>query len=208
MKSIVTITVPARSFDLTTKATVKTELGLTNGDEDAKILVWIRQASDAISTYCHRVFAEETVSEQFRYNVNETAPKQLLLSRFPVSDVASITEDGTLLVADTDYETDIATGIVYRLDGDDNRTTWSLAKTTAVYTAGYALMDSLPFAIERAAIILVKLFRANIDRDPSVRQETVVGVLEQQFWVGSIGDNGALPPEVVSLIEPYRNFTV
>ena len=62
-------------------ATVKAELGITDRSEDENLARWIKQASDAVSKHCNRVFAQETLSETFRLKCREDG---LLLARFPV----------------------------------------------------------------------------------------------------------------------------
>jgi hypothetical protein len=66
MNSILTVTTPASSYDLTALATVKTELGITDNTENDKLRTWITQASIIAASYCRRVFARETLTETFR----------------------------------------------------------------------------------------------------------------------------------------------
>jgi hypothetical protein len=206
---ILTVVTPATSNDLTTKQKVKAELGISDISEDANITTWITQASDVISAECRRKFGEETVNESFRLPYNFDGPLQL--ARKPVSAVASVTENGTLLTVTTDYEFDPATGLVTRLSGD-TPICWPWGKVVVIYTGGYALIDALPFGIERACIQLVKHYRSGASRDPMLKAEStdIPGVISQrdEFWVGGIGGSGQLPTEVSSLIAPYRRILV
>lgn len=69
----------------------------------------------------------ETVSEQFRLDQMQL---DLTLARYPVIAVSSITEGGVTL-APTDYEVDLARGIVSRLI-NDRHCHWSRCKITVV----------------------------------------------------------------------------
>ena len=62
--------------------TVRAELGVTDRSEDENLARWIRQASDVISKYFNRTFAQETIDETFR---RATRSDDILLSRYPVA---------------------------------------------------------------------------------------------------------------------------
>ena len=202
--SSLTVITPAESHDLTALETVKTELGLADSiSEDEKILNWIHQASGAIEDYCGRVFAQETVSESWRLPY---APGEIVaLKRIPVTEIISVTEVDTLLTADTQYEFDSRTGFMWRLS-NDARTCWTTGRLVVVYTAGYELLDQLPYAIERACISLVKFYRAKSHQDPLLRSEEIPGVMRYDYQINTIGSDGGLPPDVLSLLEPYRTL--
>src|SRR5262245_27002581 len=100
MESILTVVTPATSFDLTTVADVKADLGITGGASDALLTRYISESSVQIARACNRVFGEEELSELFRgrpFPRHGTAP--LILSRRPVSEIDSVTEDDVLLSA-------------------------------------------------------------------------------------------------------------
>jgi hypothetical protein len=101
MNSILTVTDAATSYDLTTLANVKAELGITSGDGDTILRRYISGASQAAMQYCNRVFAVETVSEQFlpgrRERMIRGIVSPLQLSRWPLTAVSSVTEDGAAL---------------------------------------------------------------------------------------------------------------
>jgi len=202
-----TISEAADSIDLTTLATVKSELGITNGASDTELARLITQASQTIATYCNRVFAKEIVVDHFRLQNECRSTDKLMLSRFPVGAISSVVEDGDALTAD-DYEVDQKTGFLWRLSSDEH-TAWAQAKVLVTYAGGYELLDELPTDIERAAIVLVKQAWFGKSRDPMVKGEEVPGVLRTDYWVGATpGDNGALPAEVEGLIGPYRIISI
>src|SRR4051812_48224477 len=106
MQTSLTVVTPALSFALTRVDTVKAELGLTGSSEDDQIDDYIWQASSAITGYLGRVIAEETVTETFRFTAQEACrwdAIQLVLARYPVTDIDSVVAGGTAL-DEADYE--------------------------------------------------------------------------------------------------------
>jgi hypothetical protein len=160
----------------------------------------ITQASGAIADYCKRVFAEEIVEQTFRL---DRLHRELILARYPVSGVDSVVEGDVTLDAE-DYEVNAANGVLVRLHGG-RECFWPCAKITVRYTGGYQLLDGMPFAVERAAIVLIKQWNSASGRDPLTKEIEIPGVERTSFWIGGIGDNGALPPEVLGLLGPHRN---
>lgn len=202
-----TVSAASETFDLTILATVKAELGIPDATEtyDDALETFITQASRACATYCNRVFAEETLVDSFRLT---SSTDKLLLSRMPVSSITSVVEDGTTLAAD-EYEFEAATGFLWRLDGDDNRSCWSCGKIVVTFVAGYELLETLPHDVERACIVTVKQNYFAKTRDPMVKEVDVPGVERVSYWVGSMpGDNGALPAEAEALLDPFRIIAV
>lgn len=200
--SILVVTDAADVFDLTDLETVKDELDVVDGESDDRLSRYITEASRAIATWCKRVFARETVAETFR---NGKWVACLVLARRPVVAIASVLEDGTALTS-TDYELDVETGLLYRLRSDC-RSSWCASKIVVTYDGGFDLPDDAPAPLSSACISLVKIKQSAQTRDPLVRAEDVPGVLSQQYWVGGVGEDG-IPPEIVSLIAPYRNVLV
>lgn len=204
MDTIVTVLTPAASFDLTVKAAVKTELGITDKLNDDLIDTLIHQASSVIAGYCGHTLAQEKVTETFRL---DRALDCLRLQRWPVSSIASVVEDGTTLTA-AGYELNAASGRLFRLDGSDHRFTWVGPKVVVTYTAGYALLTDLPEGVERCAIGLVKLYFFAAKRDPLVKSEEVPGVYNESFWIGGVGDSGAIPPDLAALLDGVRDLAI
>lgn len=199
MSSILTVITPAPTYDLTTLATAKDEIPSTT-ISDATYVRYIREASDVIASYLGRVLAQETVSESWRC----VRSSQLVLARYPVASIDSVTVDGTAL-APTEYEANLAVGQLWRLSSDGSRRIpWCDGNhITVQYTGGYALLDSMPYAIEAACLSLIKHKVAARGRDPSLRSRTIDGVGQEQYWVGSTGGTPGLPDEVATWLEPF-----
>jgi len=149
--SISTVVTPASSRDLTTLATVKTELAIPSTDtsNDGFLSSGITQSSAVIASYCGRIFQVEALQDVFYLRRGAfpwrpaPQPDPLQLARWPVTAVASAVQtlsDGTTntLVQGTDFTLDAARGWLYRLDSE-GRISWSWEPQilTVQYSAGY-----------------------------------------------------------------------
>lgn len=211
--STLTVVTPADSQDLTTLETVKRDLGITDEDEvrDVRLTDYIQQASGACADYCGRTFGEETVSETFRWRrrprVSNLRWPLLRLERRPIVSVTSVVEDDVTLDPATDYEIDARRGWLRRLNAD-REAFWCGEKTVVVYVAGYAVLDSLPFGVERACIELIKSYWFSADQDPSLSRQhiDVPGVenIDQAWNSGAT----ALPLRVTELLDPHRHLSL
>src|SRR4051812_25856585 len=108
MRRIVSVLEPAESLALVTLETVKQELGIAadNTAQDARLTRYISQASAQIHTYTQRIFPLQTYRN--RYLADHAPMRGLILSAWPVTEIAVLTEDG---VAVTDYELDAEPGL-------------------------------------------------------------------------------------------------
>jgi hypothetical protein len=218
--SVLTVTVPAASLNLTTLAIVKDELDIIDAAQDTRLARWISEASSQIHRWINRSLVSETVSELFPGcgssrpdwmfgdvrrsldNGGTHATYRLLLARFPVSSIDSVViDDGDPLDAAT-YTLDGEKGVLYL-------PYWSGSKIVVVYTGGYALtatsgVQTMPGAVVQAATAMVCLRHAMRGRDPSLRSVDVPGVLSETYWVGAKGEDGAMPPSVTGLLEGFR----
>lgn len=204
---ITTVLSAASSYDLTTLAIVKEELSITSGGNDAQLQRYITSASIAAASYCNRVFPVETIKDEF-WAKRDAFPAlitggfaPLQLSRFPVTTLTSIAEDGVALVEDTDFKVDYAAGQVTRLNGIGNPRTWANAAIAIEYDTGFAPIPS------DLADAIVRMVRARWDskgRDPFLRAENIPGVRDVQYWVPNPGEVGSFSPDVKDLLDGYR----
>ncbi len=201
--SLLTVLTPASSRALTTLTTIKDEIGITDDSADARLQRWIDDESERIETYLGRVLASETVRETFRLT---GAPGCLRLARRPVTAITSIAVDGVMLASDQ-YEIDATAGLFYPISGEQ-RVRWFACTVIVTYTAGYTSIGALPRPIETACIGLLRHRWAARDRDPMLRSLAIPGVVTEQYWVGATGDDGAMPPEIAALLDPFRTVTV
>ncbi len=205
MYSILTVTTAATSYDLTELQDVKDELGISNNANDSVLSRYLSSASIAAAQYCNRVFPVETVSEQFFADhpnrMIRGGVKPLQLARWPLIAITSVTEDGTLLVQGTDYLVDVANGQLTRLDASGLEVYWHPLPLTVIYSAGY---NPIPLDVEDAVIRMVSKRYMAKGRDPSLKQESIPGVIERQFWIATGTDSGNMPPDITDILNNYR----
>jgi hypothetical protein len=191
---MITVIEEAESHDLTTLQTVKAELGITDNTQDAWLADAISAASDVVADHCKRRFGLETIEESIRL---DRMVSDIVLSRFPVDEIVSVTECGISLDS-TSYELDASKGILTRLRASDLPTLWA-PRVVVRYAAGYELLDELPYAIERATVAIVKSWWFARRRDPVVRSQEVPDI-------GSVSYRTAtLPDDVIAMLAPHRN---
>lgn len=199
-----TIIEAAAETKLTTIAAARAELQVSSGADDAYLATLIDQASDAVRSWCKRVFAVETVRESI---YPDKPGKSLMLSRWPVVVITAVTINGVAEdVANVEAED---SGHLFRLDASGCRTSWPSGRIVVEYSAGYVLPGrpgrTLPNDIERAALSLVKGNWFARTRDPMIRSETVEGAGSTDYFSGTVS---RLPPDVESLLSPYRNVNL
>jgi hypothetical protein len=206
--AITTVTAAASTQDLVTLAIVKDELGVgpSVSTYDAQIGRYISAASAAAANYCNRVFPLETLSEVFnimRARLQFGGEKILQTSRYPIGSIASVTEDGTALVANTDYQVDKTTGQLFRLDaGTGLISMWNQSPVTVVYDAGYA---TIPLDVQDAVTRMVKARWFAKGRDPYTRSENIPGVRDVSYWVPTGDEAGNMSPDVADILDNYRS---
>lgn len=168
--TIVTVTTPRTDSGLlVTLAALKTELQITGSTDDVYYTGLILRGSQAVESYCQRVFAVEGIKEVFRFSWREHRIVALPLTRFPVASIVSVKVDDGDLTAD-DYEVVSANGDLYRLSGN-GRVCWGGCKIEVNYTAGYA---TIPGPVQQGVFEVVKLQSASRTRDPSIRSESFI----------------------------------
>lgn len=208
MRSVVTITTPPDETRLTTLERVKVELSVTGEGSDDQLRAKIDEATSDIEAHIARTLCRATITETFWPSGGVICAEALILSRYPVAEVVSVTVDGDA-VASTEWRIDVEAGLLYRLDASGFPSFWSACKAiVVVFEGGYRLPGEdgrdLPPAIEAAAISLLNSYWQARGRDPMVRAEDIPGLGSVQYWVGAVGEAGSLPPDVVSKIAPFR----
>jgi hypothetical protein len=219
----------APNQDLVTLEDMRIEFGFPSS-QDAKMARWITQASAAVAAYTRRVWRQETVTETWHnnwfdlyYSSSFTGdPKPLVLTRYPVSSVAMVAEGDTDLT-DTQWILENQGGLLYRTNDwapdpipsnpifpgveppipDPVMTAWCGNTVTVTYTAGYLSTNDIPADVQQACTTLLAHRSSSSRRDPALRSIDIPGVQAETYWVGQIGENGALPPEVVGLLTPH-----
>ncbi len=204
--TITSVVTPAVSYDLVDLATVTQELGTPPGD-DTIIARLISRASASIAQYCNRVLVAEIVKDEF-WPQRDPSPRSipggvapLQLTRWPVIEINSVTENGNALIDGTDFRADKSRGQLTRLDGSGYPRSWPALAIAAQYKGGY---DDIPADIQDAALRMVRARWLGRNRDPLLRQESIPGVRDVTYWVPSGDSNGNMPPDVADILDNYR----
>jgi uncharacterized phiE125 gp8 family phage protein len=210
MRSVATVTLAPSVTRLTTLERVKIELNITSGADDAILGAKIDEATSDIEAQIARTLSRATLSEIFWGGAGHA--EYLILARSPVASIASVTVDD-VAVDLGEVRIDAETGQLYRLDASGYACAWAWSKeVTVVFAAGYLLPGEagrdLPPALEGAAIELLASYWQSRGRDPMVKAEEVPGVMRKEYWVGSVGAEGELPPSVMTKISPFRRVLV
>jgi hypothetical protein len=180
----------------------------TDPKDDARLRDLIADGSAAIAAYTRRVWRQETVQETWYrawfdlyYARLGYAPKPLVLARYPVSVMSLVTEGDTDLT-DADWLLEDGSGVLYRQsdNGMVSSVGWCGDTISVTYTAGYTL-DKVPDDVQRATLTMCRTLSSM--RDPALRSIDIPGVQAETYWVGQVGENGALPPEVTGLLSPH-----
>jgi hypothetical protein len=206
---IVTVTAAAETFDLTTLARMKRELGLTDNTKNTLLTDLIKECSAVISRYCGRTFAVETVQERWfpfrdaEPRVITKGPDIVQLRRWPIVAITSVVEDGTTLVEETDFIVDAERGQLIRIDSSGYPTGWPTSTIVIIYSSGYSLIDELPREIERACIEFTRLKWFATKRDPLLKQESIPEVYSATYAVTESGDS-ELPASIAGLVDRFR----
>lgn len=124
----------------------------------------------------------EGITETFRLN---GAKASLSLSRRPVEGITSLSEDGTTLTQDVDFEVNAATGKLTRLV-NDVESLWTCSKVVVEYDAGY---DVVPDALKAVAAELAGTYWADRGADPMEKRLDIPGVISTERWVDRDADS-------------------
>jgi hypothetical protein len=220
-----TVLTQAAKTDLTTLAAVKSELGIKGGQDNEWLTLQIQVATQIVTGYLNiseaddgtSTLGRETLVETFRVHhsrylsrrLDSERNQYLILSRRPVTSIASIVQDGTALDP-SEYEVDGA-GILKHLAAD-RPTDWNGNKIVATYTAGFLLPGqsgrNLHIAIESATIGLVKAAYGARDRDPNIKSENIPGLIETNYFFRSPEPGAPLPEEIAQKLNKFRQINI
>ncbi|SHJ70356.1 Phage gp6-like head-tail connector protein [Bradyrhizobium lablabi] len=198
-----------QNYDLTTIDEVKDELSILDNSKDATLKRYITSASAAASQYCNRKFQAEQLQDEFwpdREPFQYTLPggvDVLQLSRWPViAPIISVVENGIALVENTDFRVNYDTGTLIRLDSlNFYPRKWAAWPIVAKFVGGFA---DIPEDIEDAIIRMVTRRYASKGRDPNLKQQSIPGVIEQQFWISTGTESGNFANDIADVLNSYR----
>lgn len=210
---------------LTTLATVKDELGITDGSEDNRLERYIQVASDAIVRYCRRKFHREAgIVEK---HAGAGFPR-LFLDRIPLVSVTEVQIDESVI---DDFDlVDLVTGLLYRDAGWTRRALRAAGvvqqpvsgtddeNIQVTYVGGFITPEGdpaqgdrdLPFDLEQACIDTVTSIRANRGQDTNITAEKLGDASVTYGGVDSgsgKGTGGLIPDGVIGTLKPYRRLS-
>lgn len=213
MRSIVAVASPASETALTTLSRVKLELAIADADtgNDAVLQDKIDEASDDIEAALGFRLVRESAVETFWHEQYDAGPDRLILNRTPVVAIASVVVDGVAIDSSA-YRLDPNTGELFALC-NGYPSIWIFCQSVVVtYDGGYILPpasnSNLPKGIEGACVALVSSFWAARGRDPTLRSEEIPDLISATYWVGAVGEDGELPPDIVTKLAPFRRPVV
>lgn len=204
----------AATNDLTTLATVKHELAISDGDSpsphDERLTELISTASDIVAQFCNRdTFGRQTI-EQTEYL---RQPTQGIVLAFDINPAITSVTLNDVELSPTEYVLD---GSILRQPipvwpSNSCWSGWHGGKIVIVYDAGFILPpggsppSDLPRAIERACMDIVFSFWGSSTRDQTVRSETVDGVGSIAYATSGAS---ALPiaPDRLMALDRYKRF--
>lgn len=192
---------------LDTLVNVKSRLNITTDQYDTFLTQQIQLASDTIETYLRRKILSASYTQHFYYS--DYHPCLLLqLFCYPVSAIASITEDGIVLDAG-DYRLHKPTGSVLKTD---HRAFFFAKETVVAYTSG---LDDCPTPILSVLDSVVQqryskmLSGVELNFGGDVTKISIPGALSIDFDNSSTNDNdssfGAILGNNCNVLDPYRS---
>lgn len=192
---------------LDTLANVKTRLGITGSTYDQFLTDQITLISDTIEAYCRRRFAEADYEQTF-YRGDYRACRMMELYYFPVSEVASIEEDGEEVDSEA-FRLHKPTGRIIRTDG-----IFFLSEETVVtYTAGYATIPSPILSVLDSLVqerYNKKVSGVDLNFGADVQRVSIPGAISIDFDY-TLNNNdrknsfGVLLGNNLNILDPYRS---
>lgn len=180
----------------------KTYKGIIKDEDDSKLVIMLRSASQLAKTYCRRSFIDYVNTDKVEY-FDGDALDTLFLSEFPVISVTevAVASDGvtyTALTADEDYYLDV--------EVDALRTPTGLSFTTGsypsfksvkvTYRAGF---DEVPEDLKIAVMDLVEYYRQEEYTPRKAFQDNSIENLGFRE-----GGKASLPAHIKRVFEMYK----
>lgn len=207
-----TVTAPAADLQLLSEEELRVAAGLEPDDasHDANLATWGLQAAAALAGACGIAkagydaslaplrgeapvtFKAETLIQTFRIPQGNQVHK-LLLARWPVLSIVSVTVDTTELTTD-DWELDIPLASLLRVSGNGTLC-WPCGRVIVEYDAGYD--DPVPQDLKGYASRLTGLYYASNGADLSERRVEIPGVMTVERWVDTAATDILVPEDIL-----------
>lgn len=192
------VIVPSADLNLLGIEELRVAVGLSADDDsqDEKLEALGARVSSMITAAC-RVVSDGVNPPTLLYEEYietmrlDSSREYLYLSRRPIGAVTSVTEAGSILTPDVDYEVEYAAGRILRLCGDA-AANWRCGKIVVAYDGGY---ESVPEDLKAIAAQLAGGYWADDGVDPMEKRLVIPGVIERERWVDAAA-NGQMPAEI------------
>jgi hypothetical protein len=228
-ESLLEVVTPATSFALVDLATLKSDLGIGDTTQDARLTRIIASSARSVAAYVGRPLVEQAYRETWRLPPGmwptywATLPRDrvgyLPLSIEPVTVISSVVEAGVTLDPSL-YAWYDDKGLL-RLDAAGLPSKWSSGTIVVSYKAGWIPIGTtpappqiaVPADMYEAALLAARTAFYAKDRDPglTVRSEAVPDVYQVSYdtRTGLNGDPAGvgtygLPPAVTAALDAYR----
>jgi hypothetical protein len=206
-----TVTQAATDLQLLSPSELRAAAGLPAGDasQDARLATLGLQASAAIAGACGiakagydaslmplrgeapLTFKAETLSQSFRIWPGNQVYK-LMLARWPLLAINSVTTDMTALTVDQ-WDIDIPQAALLHIS-NNSPIQWPCSRVIVQYDAGY---DVIPEDLKGYASRLVGLYYTSEGDDPFEKRVEVPGVITIDRWVDTSADN-LMPNDIMT----------
>jgi hypothetical protein len=212
---MLTVAVPAATTALTSLDRLKFGLGIEDDANDEFLEMMIEEQSEYVCALLNVAAASDGTRTLGLETIDEILEIPIL-SRVPVVEVVSIMDGNGTVYDPADYRVDAMTG---RFLGPPRSDWMNLVynfmpppiPVVVRYIAGWRLPNdadrNLPRPIESATLARVSTVRSSGQRDPNIKRENIPGVLETEYWVGSVGEGG-IPADVWSQLSMYRRLPI
>jgi hypothetical protein len=208
-----TVTAPASDLQILTPEELRAAAGVEPGDtsQDASLATVGLQVAAALAGACGIAragysadlaplrgeapvtFKAETLSQVFRVKSGRQHCK-LMLARWPVLAILSVTSDGTDLLEDT-WDLDIPEASLARISGYSSMA-WPVGRITVRYEAGYD--DPVPVDLRGYAARLVGLYHQTAVSDLTERHVEIPGVITIDRWVDTATTDILVPDDIMA----------
>lgn len=197
---------PATNSDLISLEELKAELKITGNTEDPMLTNWIKQISNAVTLACKRTTFGTEIVRQTEFLRSDT--RGVVLDRSLNPRTISVNLAGDTL--DTDYWILDGT-ILYKLTSSGFKTYWSGGDKMVIdYTAGYDLPAGAPPALKRICLSAGKALYYASDRDPTLKSEKVLDILDQSFVTGAAasGSSAGISSALETELDPFKDWVI
>jgi hypothetical protein len=169
---------------------LKTYLGITDSDSDAKLTIILDGVCSAVEQYLNRTYTERTITGER----HEGGTVAVIVKHYPITTITQIVDktDDSVVTA-TLYEADLATGMIYLVSNDN----WGVG--TRRWSVDYKVLETVPNGVKQAALT----WCSNIWNNNSGMQSESIG--DYSYTAGGVVQ---LPAMIAEMLKPFKRLTI